>query len=500
MAKNINTDVVRLGVGHALILGNLPEAVKLEQLNKILMEQSQADIASFGLFEASSPNYTTFYPEVTPEMLMPKEDEFIKPVFRALSEVIVHKKYNPIDFGQNGVLRDSMKLLKGQTVNMDHETMTGNAVGAVAEVSWEEGYKVGDVNVPAGINAVLKIDGKSNPRIARAIQMDPPSIHSTSVTVEFEFEQSHPKMPREEFYSKLGTFDEKGVLIRRVVTKVKRYHEISLVNHGADPFAQLIKKDGKINNPKFAHITYNNAQEEKIIGNYFFMDFKRLGDKDYTDIVLNSAIPDDFNNNDTTTQNSESMKQILLALAAAYGLSYSLGENEELTAEQLEAIKTAALRAKTDGETASSQLAEKTNALTALQAKYDELSAQSGEITKLVEFKNEQITALRTRVINTLNIITNNAPAAGIVDNINKTTDFAALQAMLTTYEQQLEEKMPATCKDCGSKEISRASAQAKPTNEGEGKTELSNEEAMAKLRKKSTVASQIHGVNPTNS
>src|SRR5690606_30627173 len=185
--------------------------------------------------------------------------------------ISVHKRHNPIDFGKNiEVLQKSMSLLVGQTVNADHETMIGNALGAVRDVQWQESYVSAGKKVPAGFNAELRIDGKSNPRIARAINSDPPSIHSTSVTVEFEWEQSHPKLPAHEFWSKLGTLDEKGQLIRRIVTGIRRYHEISLVSHGADPYAQLIKKDGKIHNPKFAHITYNSDEEAKRGGAYFF--------------------------------------------------------------------------------------------------------------------------------------------------------------------------------------------------------------------------------------
>lgn len=55
-----------------------------------------------------------------------------------------------------------------------------------------------------------------------------------------------------EFYQKLGTYDSKGEMVRRIVTEVVRYLETSLVSHGADSFAQKIGSDGKIVNPTFA--------------------------------------------------------------------------------------------------------------------------------------------------------------------------------------------------------------------------------------------------------
>jgi hypothetical protein len=117
-------------------------------------------------------------------------------------------------------------------------------MGAVKDVMWEESYKTpGGIVIPSGINARMKLDGKSHPRVARAIMMDPPSIHSTSVTVQFLWEMSH-NLSQEEFFKKLGTFDKDGKQINRVASLVKRYHELSLVGHGADPYAQKITQSG----------------------------------------------------------------------------------------------------------------------------------------------------------------------------------------------------------------------------------------------------------------
>ena len=91
--------------------------------------------------------------------------------------------------------------------------------------------------------------------------MDPPSIHSNSVTVQFKWDKSHPNMEDNEFYQKLGTYDSKGVMVRRIVTEVVRYLETSLVSHGADAFAQKIGDDGKIINPNFAKRTWASYEE-----------------------------------------------------------------------------------------------------------------------------------------------------------------------------------------------------------------------------------------------
>lgn len=208
-----------IGQGHTIMLGDIPDNVNnddenLLKLNENLFswrEASKESVQSFGLF-GNSLNYHTYYPELDVKDLTPQDKEFITPMFRLLSATIVSKNYNPTDFSKNGVLRNSMKMLLGQTVNCDHSTDVGNAIGAVSKVLWQEAYETNDgFKIPAGINGVLKIDGKANPRIARGILMDPPSIHSNSVTVQFRWEKSHPQFSDAEFYNRLGTYDEKGL-------------------------------------------------------------------------------------------------------------------------------------------------------------------------------------------------------------------------------------------------------------------------------------------------
>ena len=185
MSKLVFIDTIRLSSEGNLIVGNKPGIVSLSDVSKLIGAESQADIQSFGLFERSTPNYATYYPEASAEDLNPKESEFIEPVFRALSAVTILSSYDAVNFAFDPeILNRSKSLLLGQSVMIDHETALGNIIGAVSEVSWQESYKTRGATkpIPAGINSVLKIDGKANPRIARAIMMDPPGIHSTTVS------------------------------------------------------------------------------------------------------------------------------------------------------------------------------------------------------------------------------------------------------------------------------------------------------------------------------
>ena len=173
----------------------------------------------------------------TIEDVKPKETDYVFPLFRALSQVIIPGHW--IDFSKPGVLEESVPLLQGQTVfkNHDYEDVE-KWLGSVNQAVWDaKGEGAGDV---PGINVELKIDWKVNPIIARGLLMTPPAIHSVSVTVQTEWEYSHPQMAAEskwKFYENLGE-EIDGEIVRFIVTKILGYWEISLVFQGADQLAK----------------------------------------------------------------------------------------------------------------------------------------------------------------------------------------------------------------------------------------------------------------------
>ena len=99
MAKRI--DILTLTAGHSLIIGHKPLKLDNERLAQHL-EEIKSDTLNFGLFDSSAPNYTTYYPDLKTEDLNPKDEEFVFPVYRMLSEVVVAKKRNPVDFSKKG--------------------------------------------------------------------------------------------------------------------------------------------------------------------------------------------------------------------------------------------------------------------------------------------------------------------------------------------------------------------------------------------------------------
>ena len=453
-------DSMVIGSGHTIMAGFIPSRIEPTEFNEKFYEWSKSSpetISQFG-FWGGEIDYNTYYPDLKPEELTPKDEEFIEPVFRLLSATIVSKNYNPTDFGRGNVLKASMKRLLGQTVNCDHETNIGNAIGAVSKVMWQEPYKDGNLIIPGGINGVLKIDGKANPRIARGILMEPPSIHSNSVTVQFKWDKSHPELSDDEFYTKLGTYDSHGNMICRVVTEIIRYLETSLVSHGADAFAQKIGDDGKIINPEFAKRTWSSYSEykEDKSKNYSFSDYKDV--KSFT--VENDDTSKLLNNKDilTKTNNQNEMNELELFIASLFGENLlTLVEGENPTeANVLKAIKSLISENKSLNDMTNTLSSEKTS----LTDQVNNLNTELANLKEMATVGTNYIKSLREEVVTNYNKLKGDSADQTIITMINsETTGLLTLQSLNKDYMNQLEEKFPMTCSKCGSKDISRSSS-----------------------------------------
>lgn len=455
-------DSMVIGQGHSILVGNLPEPVDAQEFNEKFYEwhkPTQESIQQLGLF-GGNINYHTYYPELKEEDLKPKEEEFIEPVFRLLSATIVSKNWMPTDFGHGDVLKRSIKLMLGQTVNCDHETDIGNAIGAVSKVMWQEAYKDGNIFVPAGMNGVLKIDGKANPRIARGILMEPPSIHSNSVTVQFAWDKSHPEMDDNEFWDKIGTYDSKGNMVRRVVTNIVRYLETSLVSHGADSYAQKIGDDGKIINPGFANRTWNSYSEYRKESPkvYTFQDSKELSKQDENPdntLQLNNKDPKNSEPKNNSKMNQE-LKEFLEKL---------FGENMLQLSEGQEASVELALQlvSSSVSELASlkEQVTTKDTEIANLKANIAQKDTEIANLNEMATVGKNHIASLRESTVATYKKLAGEHVDETIVTMINaETTGLQTLISLKNDYETRLNEKFPLHCAKCGSHDINRASSQ----------------------------------------
>lgn len=475
--------VVSLNFGglHSLITGHCPDAVIAGGYKDLkFREGDNTGIGSFGLFSSST---NRFYPGLTSEDWEPSSEDYIKPVFRMLSEVIVNKSSWPTDFSQNGVLKASYKKIIGQTINTNHNTDVEDGIGVVVDAYWEDAYKDQGVIVPAGFNGILKIDAKANPRIARGVLSEPPIIHSNSVNVRFLWDKSHPELEGYDFWNKLGTYDKNGNLVRQVVTEIKAYGETSLVSHGADPFAQRINEKGKIENPKYAG-AINNAEMVKAREvKYYVIDYSdqanlsAIGDT----IAYNIKDTDITNNSNSESNMNEEMKKFIESLLAA---GINLGEGVEATdAAVLEAVKALITSSSTLSETITSLEADKATLTTEVEDLKAKVSANEANAI----LGESYIKDLRESTV-TLYSKLNTEPDENIIQLINS-SGIESVKALQKNYQAALEKEFPMSCKDCGSTHVERSTSQATTEEEtnnsgGESGSNLSVSEMTRKMAK----------------
>lgn len=444
----------RFDLSHSLLSNKYPKGVALDNI-MAKHPTPGIDLDRLGFFEVSAPDFNKYYPDLKPEDLEPKDEDYILPVFRALSKTRLNK-WGPINFGKGNVLKNSMPKLIGQAVYTNHEMIVGNEVGVISEASWQNGFTQNNVAVPAGINTRLKLDGKANPKLCRSIMQDPPSVHSVSVTVEFKWEQSHPELEIGEFYNKMGSYDAEGELIERVVTEILAYHEISLVPHGADTFAQKINEEGGINNPEYAE----QNQRYKLSADGFRTYSNHLDWKEYkTESASFGAIPTELNNHDrNTNQNSNPKSDPMNAALLTF-----LREKFGLAKDAPEAEVMAKLMTDLPGLlTLKSELETTQQSLTALKAKYPEgaeiLSAENK--SKLASLDALAKTT-REEAIKFYNLTTEK-PEESITKMISEAPyDLAVV--LRAQYQKLAEDRTPLSCTDCGSKNIARASSKDTP-------------------------------------
>lgn len=294
--------------------------------------------------------------------ILPSEEDYIFVNFRALSKTIVPGHW--LDWSKDNVLEESAAMLLGATVYPNHNfTDINNWLGSVNNSVWDaEGKNAGGI---PGINAEYKIDALMNPRIARGLLMTPPAIHSTSMTVLFTFEFSHPEIANESrwrFMELLGE-EVEGEIVRFIVTEIMEYWEASLVFQGADRLAKQYARD--------------DAQEE--IENFSAANL--------------SALP--------TNSNEEKTMKIEKAKRTELGIEFD-GDDVPET-ELLKAVETLAAKNKQfEGVNVAelqNQAAQTTTLLTNKRAevtrlaKISELGATEGELDELVSQQIEEADA-----------------------------------------------------------------------------------------------------------
>ncbi|MEN9917294.1 MAG: hypothetical protein RLY40_1226, partial [Pseudomonadota bacterium] len=244
-----------------LICQNKP--LLINNNSNVISNKGNSALSNFSYYDGDDPN--KFYTEIkSVKDIMPKDEEFLRIGFRLLSATIVGaNSWKTTDFTNEDILKAAKDKLVGKSIFKEHDQDVANWVGIIESVKWSDAKTQDGVSVPAGIDGILKIDCKTNPKLARGLLIG--AIYSNSVTVSFDWMPSHPNPENDSYYfmDHLGEVGPDGKLIRRIVTKINDFYETSIVWMGADPYAKIIGQDGKLLNIDTHNtVQYNKESEE----------------------------------------------------------------------------------------------------------------------------------------------------------------------------------------------------------------------------------------------
>lgn len=385
----------------------------------------------------------------------PKIEDYAYIDFRHISKTIVgSQSYKATDFSRGNVLRDSVELLNGVNAYTNHFAYVGNQIGKVLNPVWSNAFtnKKGD-KVPAGIDAPFVIDKVLHPKLVRELNSLVGSpIDSASVTVVFEWEASHEFEHEYDFYYHLGEeIDNEEV--RRIAGNIMYYDESSLVWSGADPYAKIkeqqrsIEAETKTRNNKFSKTPELAAYDSGRL--YFVYDSKN----DQRVQQFNEALSFNSQNPKTKAMDAK-FKQFI---ADALGMSKDQVSEETLkglkvlnaedhTSLSAEAGKVTGLNSQI--ETLKQEKQSSDDKVTALEAEKANLEKDAkigkGILSKAIEDTKSLY-----------NKFSEGNPDDKIVAEIEKADSLELLEAKAELFGGKVYQKFGASCKKCGSQEIS---------------------------------------------
>lgn len=307
---------------------NIAPAARANDVNGMNRIQQQ-----FGLFGSNNAN--TYYPDIAGGSdILPKPEDFINVPFRLLSATIVGAgSWKATDFTNTLMLKSSVNKLDRKPVYYDHDTDLLNWVGIVQSPKWTESFTNPDGQiVPAGIDGIISIDAKTNPKIARGVLIG--SIFSNSVTVDFLWEMSHPFESEDEFERRVGSLGTDGKMIRRVATTIIDYYESSLVWLGADPFAKKIGEDGSLLHIDSSSVAFDKAPAGEVTA---YQTDKRLK----VDYAIDKNILLLSKANFNTVIKYDMKREVFLALCKVLGLDPATTKPEDIQLTAVESLKKA---------------------------------------------------------------------------------------------------------------------------------------------------------------
>ena len=353
------------------------------------------------------------------DYLNPQESDYVLVPVRMLSasDKVQSGLFN---FGYNGgkALQDAVELFNGVIILKDHRPTVDGWVGKTLGATWDTSTP----GAPAGITGMMKLDKKADPKLVRGVVSG--MVNSVSVTVGFQWQQSHPDMKESEFWQKLGQKVD-GRTVQLDVIKIDSIRELSLVYLGADGYAKTIDKDG--------NLTSGTRTES------------------------NSFQPPPI------SQQEESMN--LKALLAKFGIT-SLGDNP--TEEQISAALTTALaQAKQEGiDSSTGSVTKLTSDLNAAQealklanTNLEAEQKKTAELSVKATIADAYLTAERNEAVRLYKIAEGTKASETMLSVISSGT-LEQVQAFAATFKPQAEKIAPLSCTKCGCTELSRKQTQ----------------------------------------
>lgn len=329
----------------------------------------------------------------------PNPEDYVQRDFRLLSAVTIRGAWVPIDYSRPGVLEEATPLFR-RSLFTDHWSFAELCIGSVRFPRFN------DTSTPPGVDGTFFVLQKTNDTRKQDISKLVADGHldRCSVTILFEWEQSHPDMKEKEFWLRIGETDDDGELIRVVVTKVIDILEISIVYFGADNTAGNSELD--------------EVQYQSVTGRQRH--------------ALNSQ---SINNKEVQTKMEEKFQGIKERLEAHLGRVFKTG------IEVVQALD----------DILASMAALKTEK-TALEAKVTELAAAE-------KFKNDVVSKLRQDVTGLAAVFSK----TGKLDAHEQAVYEAASFEKLVELKSALENKIGLKCQKCGSTDVSRRSSVETP-------------------------------------
>lgn len=403
-----------------------------------------------------------------------KPEDFLPFYFRHLTATIVGGwTWKATEFTEQS-LKKAASLLSYKPTYVNHEMEVGNIVGANGLISYVGPKKMEDGTIiPGGLEGPIWIDGKLHTDLCRKLTAYPvPHIQSVSVTVSYNWELSHEFTNRDgelddwEFEMRVGTLGTDGKMVRRVVTEITDFYETSLVYLGADPFAKILDENGSpINVEKSAIVGAKMFDKDELNGIYkksgtMFIEENSLSKENI--LHLSKSITSKFEKNGNSKNTSmkkiqlfgkasDYSKEVLDALKEQnFEVSFVEQNNEQVT--QLTADKTdLTAKLKTANDTiASLEKIVKSSDIAEL-----EKEIPLADIVSMAKFGHKSIKAKKEECVRLYKLsVGNENEVQAVIDTINNSNE-DALEGFLKQYGSSTIETFGASCKSCGSTEIS---------------------------------------------